>query len=100
MTIELMDYQNKKVTFDIGNIEDIASIFIEVITGDEIATVLYKNYTTKVFDSSCTRNFDFSDYQYLLYDVNTRINLLNDEIFLNRKTSYDLELELEVFEWD
>ena len=94
-----MDYQDTKVTFDIGNIEDIASIFIEVITGDEIANVLYKDCTIKVFDSSCTRIHDFYDYKYLLYDVNTRINLLNDEIFLNRETSYDLELELEVFEW-
>ena len=29
MIIELMDYQDKKVTFDIGNIEDIVSIIIE-----------------------------------------------------------------------
>ena len=94
MTIELMDYQNKKVTFDIGNIEDIASIFIEVITGDEIATVLYKNYTIKVFDSSCTRIGNYFDYKYTLYDVINGVDHLSDEIFLNRKTSYDLELEV------
>ena len=97
MTIELMDYQNKKVTFDIGNIEDILTIVIEVTTGDEIATVLYKNRTIKVFDSSCTRACDYFDYKYLLYDVSYRVNHLNDEIFLKRKTSYDLEFE--VLEW-
>ena len=97
MTIELMDYQNKKDTFDIGNIEDIVSIVIEVLTGDEIATVLYKNYTIKVFDSSCTRITDYFDYEYTLYDVINGVDHLSDEIFLNRKTSYDLELE--VFEW-
>ena len=97
MIIELMDYQDKKVTFDIGNIEDIVSIIIEVITGDEIATVLYKNYTTKVFDSSCTRIGDYFNYKYLLYDVINGVDHLSDEIFLNRKTSYDLDLE--VFEW-
>lgn len=97
MIIELMDYQDKKVTFDIGNIEDIVSIIIEVITGDEIATVLYKNYTTKVFDSSRTRIDDYFDYKYTLYDVINGVDHLSDEIFLNRKTSYDLDLE--VFEW-
>ena len=97
MIIELMDYQDKKVTFDIGNIEYIVSIIIEVITGDEIATVLYKNYTTKVFDSSRTRIDDYFDYKYTLYDVINGVDHLSDEIFLNRKTSYDLDLE--VFEW-
>ena len=97
MIIELMDYQDKKVTFDIGNIEDIVSIIIEVITGDEIATVLYKNYTTKVFDSSRTRIDDYFDYKYTLYDVINGVDHLSDEIFLNRKTSYDLDLK--VFEW-
>ena len=97
MIIELMDYQDKKVTFDIGNIEDIVSIIIEVITGDEIATVLYKNYTTKVFDSSRTRIDDYFDYKYTLYDVINGVDHLSDEIFLNRKTSYDLDLE--VFQW-
>ena len=97
MIIELMDYQDKKVTFDIGNIEYIVSIIIEVITGDEIATVLYKNYTTKVFDSSRTRIDDYFDYKYTLYDVINGVDHLSDEIFLNRKTSYDLDLK--VFEW-
>ena len=97
MIIELMDYQNKKVTFDIGNIEDIVSIIIEVITGDEISTVLYKNYTTKVFDSSCTRIGNYFDYEYTLYDVINGVDHLSDEIFLNRKTSYDLDLD--AFEW-
>ena len=97
MIIELMDYQDKKVTFDIGNIEYVVSIIIEVITGDEIATVLYKNYTTKVFDSSRTRIDDYFDYKYTLYDVINGVDHLSDEIFLNRKTSYDLDLE--VFEW-
>ena len=97
MIIELMNYQDKKVTFDIGNIEDIVSIIIEVITGDEIATVLYKNYTTKVFDSSCTKNDDCFDYKYTLYDVINGVDHLSDEIFLNRKTSYDLDLK--AFEW-
>ena len=97
MIIELMDYQDKKVTFDIGNIEDIVSIVIEVITGDEIATVWYKNYTTKVFDSSYTRISDYFDYKYTLYDAINGVDHLSDEIFLNRKTSYDLDLK--VFEW-
>ena len=91
MIIELMDYRDKKVTFDIGNIEDIVSIIIEVITGDEIATVLYKNYTTKVFDSSPTRIDDYFDYKYTLYDVINGVDHLSHEIFLTRKISYYLD---------
>ena len=97
MVIELMDYQSKKVTFDIGNIEDIVKIVIEVLTGDEVATVLYRNYNIKKFDSSCDRLTDYHDYRYIVYDAINGINLLNDEIFLNREDTYDLERK--VMEW-
>lgn len=93
MVIELMDYQSKKVTFDIGNIEDIVKIVIEVLTGDEVATVLYRNYNIKKFDSSYKRMTDYYDYEYIVYDAINGINLLNDEIFLNREDTYDLELK-------
>lgn len=93
MVIELMDYQSKKVTFDIGNIEDIVKIVIEVLTGDEVATVLYRNYNIKKFDSSYERMTDYYDYEYIVYDAINGINLLNDEIFLNREDTYDLELK-------
>lgn len=97
MVIELMDYQSKKVTFDIGNIEDIVKIVIEVLTGDEVATVLYRNYNIKKFDSSYKRMADYYDYEYIVYDAINGINLLNDEIFLNREDTYDLELK--AMEW-
>lgn len=93
MVIELMDYQSKKVTFDIGNIEDIVKIVIEVLTGDEVATVLYRDYNIKKFDSSYERMTDYYDYEYIVYDAINGINLLNDEIFLNREDTYDLELK-------
>lgn len=97
MVIELMDYQSKKVTFDIGNIEDIVKIVIEVLTGDEVATVLYRNYNIKKFDSSYERMTDYHDYEYIVYDAINGVNLLNDEIFLNREDTYDLERK--VMEW-
>lgn len=93
MVIELMDYQSKKVTFDIGNIEDIVLIVIRVLSGDEVATVLYRNYTIKTFDSSYERMADYHDYEYIVYDAINGINLLNDDIFLNREDTYDLELK-------
>lgn len=97
MVIELMDYQRKKVTFDIGNVEDIVKIVIEVLTGDEVATVLYRNYDIKKFDSSYERTADYYDYKYIVYDAINGVNHLNDEIFLNRKDTYDLERK--VMEW-
>lgn len=93
MVIELMDYQNEKVAFDIGDIEDIVSIEITVVSGDEIAMVFYRNGTAEIFDSSSSRLYDFYDYAYLIYDVTTGVNYLNDERFLSRETSYDVSMD-------
>ena len=89
MELTLMDYADGKVTFDIGDINDIARIEIEVFTGDEIARVIYKDYSTDTFDSSGCRMADFYDGGYLIYDINKNVNLLEDPKWKDRKSSYD-----------
>ena len=89
MTIELMDYESKKVAVEVGNLEDIARIKIKVKTGDEVMTVFYKNYTEREFDSCINRMCDFDDGCYTLYDFRTPgDSLLDAPEFINRKNSY------------
>lgn len=89
MKIKLLGYKNKTSFVDVGDIKEIESMDIDVITGDEVLVVLYKDYTIKKFDSSNTRCEDHLDARYPIYNKITGLNLLKDEDFLNRKGSYD-----------
>ena len=41
MKIKLLDYDSQSFEYDIGDLSHIACIDLEVVSGDEIATVLY-----------------------------------------------------------
>lgn len=83
-----MDYARRSKTFEIGDIQNIARISITVISGDEIATVIYKDYSSKEFDSSNNRMADFFDEEYDIYNVTSGLNLLDDPKFKRRESSY------------
>ena len=87
--LEIMDYKGQKVktNIDLDRLEDIQRIEIEITTGDEICRVQYKNGKREIYDSSNSRNADFYDGEYTLYDVLDNTNLLKE--FLNRTDSYD-----------
>lgn len=87
MKVKLMDYKGKKTEFEIGNLEDVFVANMEVISGDEVLTVTYKDKTLKVFDSSDNRAMNFFDDSYVVYMPG--LNLLENERWLKRKTSYD-----------
>ncbi|MDD7757638.1 MAG: hypothetical protein PUJ51_24610 [Clostridiales bacterium] len=89
MEIKLLDYENKIKVVDVGDIKEIGSMYIEVLSGDEVLLVIYKDYTIKEFDSSNTRCKDYFDARYPIYNKITGLNLLKNEDFLNRKDSYD-----------
>ena len=89
MFITIMDYRDDKTTVDVGNLEDIARMTIEVKTGDEILHVIYKNYRTRSFDSSRCRMADFYDGDFDIYDVGVGLNILDDPNFIGR-THYSL----------
>ena len=88
MKIKLFDCEDKISFVDVGDIKEIGSIYIEVISGDEVLFVVYKDYTIKEFDSSHTRYKDHLDARYPIYNEPIGLNLLKDEKFLNRKDSY------------
>ena len=87
MQVEIMNYANKKKTVEIGNLEDILIATIQVISGDEVLTVRYKDGTKKVFDTDVRIQHYFDDE----YDVySPTVNLLTNKKWLNRKDSYDV----------
>lgn len=94
MKIKLFNHVDEGIEFEIGNIEDIRSIDICVLSGDEVATVHYNNHDWEVFDSSDDRCVDRFDAHYELYVDGSNslcdhsINRLNDTDFVNRKCSY------------
>lgn len=88
--IEIMDWQGTKTTVKV-DMDKVAAINLEVVSGDEILVVVYKNYTIKKFDSSHDRRIDFSDGSYVVFNEAKSVNLLEDDEWLNRKSSYDYD---------
>lgn len=91
MNITIMNYENEKVTLDVG--DNVAIITIEVISGDEVARVINKDYTTTIYDSAdiignC-RITDYYDGSYEVYNFHKEENLIDNPLWKNRKTSYD-----------
>ena len=89
MTIKLLDYKGTPVEHDVGNIEDIAGMFIIVLSGDETLRVIYKDYSEKYFDSSKSRMINYLECSYELYNyLKPEESILNKEVFKNRTNSY------------
>lgn len=90
MLLKLVDCVDRVHEFEIGNLEDISSIYIKVVSGDECARVGYQNGDLKYIDSSY---FDeklerlFFEGNYPVY--NGEVNLLNNEKWLCSDNSYD-----------
>lgn len=88
MTITILNYQNVKKEVEVGELKDIRSMTVSVVTGDEILNVTYKDGTEKRFDSCEVgdRTKDFFDGEYVLYDTTTEpeINELENEEWKNR----------------
>ena len=89
MTIKLLDYQDKETLVDVGELDTIGYMEIEVVTGDEILTVVYKDFTSRRFDSSSDRRMNFNDGRYEIYNTTKAKNALVDPRFIGRKTSYE-----------
>ena len=89
MTIKILDYKDRVKEVDVGELKDIRKMVVEVVTGDEILIVVYKDNTTKIFDSSDDRTRDYYDGDYVLYNTETEpeIDELDNPEWLSR-TNY------------
>lgn len=85
MIIKLFDYQGRVYEVDIGDIRKVARMTIQVLTGDEILHVIYKDYSDMEFDSSDTRTAGFVDGKYEIYDFRKSRNRLDDPKFIKRE---------------
>ena len=89
MIIKILDYKSRAKEVDVGELKDIRKMQVDVVTGDEILTVTYKDGSKKIFDSSDDRTRAFFDGDYELYNTETEpeINELENPEWLNR-TNY------------
>ena len=86
---EIMDFANRRTKVpgvDLDHLGEISNITIVVITGDEIADIVWANGEEKSFDSSSERLIDYYDGCYTLFDAGSNINYINE--FLERDDSY------------
>lgn len=88
MEIKLLDWEGKSTVVDIGDLTEIGAMRMQVITGYEVLTVIYKDYTIERFDSSSCRDVDIVDNEYEIYNITNGINVLNNHDFLSRKDPY------------
>lgn len=73
---------------DLDNLEDILSLHVLVLSGDEVLTVTYKGGSYVRYDSSSCRVIGFYDGEYALYDSEVGINKITDE-YLKSENSYE-----------
>lgn len=88
MKLDIFDYEGRKTTVDIGDLNDVLNVHLFVISGDEVLQVKYKNSKTTTFDSNHHRLIEFYDTNYEIYDSNEDDNILDMPEFLNRTSSY------------
>lgn len=65
MKIKLYDYDNKVSEFDLGR-DDVASIHVCVLSGDEVATVVFSDGSTQKYDASDKRFWSYYDGEYVI----------------------------------
>ena len=63
-TIVIRDYEDKPTHIEIDDFENAVAIFCKILSGDEVITVVFKDGSTKEFDSSNDRIMGFYDGEY------------------------------------
>ena len=90
MKIKILDYESRPKEVDVGELKDIRKMKVNVVSGDEILNVTYKDGSEKIFDSSDDdRIIGFFDGDYELYNTETEpeINELENPEWISR-TNY------------
>ena len=75
----LLDYRCHKVNtgIDLNKLDDILRIDIEVLSGDEVACIVYKNGDIMRFDSNDDRMLDFNDGSWCIYQAGVKNEIDN-----------------------
>lgn len=88
--LEIMDYNDEKIKtkINLDKLDEILLIIIEVVSGDELISVIYQNGEYERFNSNYRRIMNFYEGGYILYSKKEKINRIEE--FLKRKDSYEL----------
>ena len=87
--MKLYDFEGESQDFDVDlDDENVAAAILQVVSGDEILDVVYKDGEVRTFDADTHfRTTDFLDATYILV-LNGEWRVNRDK-FLARKGSYD-----------
>lgn len=100
----ILDYANKKTEINIDITKDeIVTAVIEVLTGDEILTIVDNKGNIKEFDSSEDRYEDDHDTAYYLKKNGKLLPVYYSDIFQNRENHnwyYDYNEDFDYFDWE
>ena len=88
MKVKLLDWRGESTEVEIGDLDTIDCVVLEVVSGDETLSVLYKNGGQEFFDSSSSRIHSDFDGSYFIY-ADGITNTLTSERFVNRTTAWD-----------
>ena len=64
--LKLVDYSQTPKHIWLNDFENIIAIHITILSGDEIATVIYNNHDYDIYDSSDCRYTDYYDGMYVV----------------------------------
>lgn len=64
MKIKIYDYNDHATEIELE--KHVKMIFVTVITGDEIISIIYEDGSTSCYDSSCCRHIDYYDGHYVV----------------------------------
>ena len=87
MKLFIMDFESNKVPVALKDFKNVVRMRIEVLTGDEILHVIYRDYHEETYDSRWDRMMCFPDANYVIYDITEDINDI--EKWSKRKDTYD-----------
>lgn len=99
MIVKILDYSGEARNVDVGDIEKVRRMFIAVLSGDEVLHVLYKDGTRILFDSSEERMISELDSIYDIYDVDTGLNMLENEWYVERTDSCTRTGPVYIWDW-
>ena len=89
--IKILDYNGKVTELkDIDlNSSDILAAIIEIMTGDEILTIIDKTGHITRYDSSSSRRMDFYDGEYYVKENGVVKEFVTSDKWINAESSYD-----------
>lgn len=99
MIIKILDYAGNERQVDVGDIETIRRMFIAVLSGDEVLHVLYKDGKRILFDSSEERRVSELDSIYDVYDIDTGLNMFENDWYIERTSSYERTGPIYIWDW-